>query len=144
MPVRVNADEFYRVWRDRLSASVERVRAQVEKLTVSPTERAAASVQRWIARLQDPDTQERWATNLRAVSLEDWKRAMIEKGVPRIAQGATASQAKVTDFAQKLINYLNTILPEIERMPKLTIEDSINRVTTYIRRMSQFKYLRTR
>lgn len=144
MPVRVNADEFYRVWRDRLSASVERVRAQVEKLTVSPTERAAASVQRWIARLQDPDTQERWQANLRAVSLEDWKRAMIEKGVPRIAQGASAAQAKVTDFASKLINYLNTVLPEIERMPKLTIEDSINRVTTYIRRMAQFKYLRTR
>jgi len=142
MPVRVNADQFYQVWRDRLNNSVDRIRQGVERLTENPLEKAAANADAWIAGLQEAYTSGRWARNVASVTLDQWKQAMLQKGVPRIQQGTAAAEGIMKDFARQLINHLNTVLPEIERMPKVTLEDSINRVTTFIRRMAEFTYIR--
>lgn len=142
MPVRVNADQFYQVWRDRLNNSVDRIRQGVQRLTENPLQKAAARADAWIAGLQEAYQTGRWAKNVASVSLDQWKNAMLNKGVPRIQQGTAAAEDIMKDFAAQLINHLNTILPEIERMPKVTLEDSINRVTTFIRRMSEFTYIR--
>ncbi len=142
MPVRVNADQFYQVWRDRLNNSVDRIRQGVQRLTENPLQKAAARADAWIAGLQEAYQTGRWAKNVASVSLDQWKNAMLNKGVPRIQQGTAAAEDIMKDFAAQLINHLNTILPEIERMPKVTLEDSINRVTTFIRRMAEFTYIR--
>jgi|GEM_PF-823726 len=142
MPVRVNADQFYQLWKSRLDASVDRIRAGVEALTENPCEKAAAAQDKWVAGVQEAANSGRWAASLRSVTLAQWKQAMIEKGVPRIAQGTTAAEPIVKDFATQLIDHLNRILPDIEAMPKITLEDSINRMTTFIRRMAEFHYIR--
>ena len=143
MAVKVNADQFYQLWRDHLNQAVDRIRIGVQNTTENPCEKAAAAADRWLARIQEAYNSGRWQENLRSVSLDQWKRAMLEKGVPRITQGTAGAEPVVKDFARKLIDHLNNVvLPEIERMPKVTLEDSINRVTTFIRLMSQFTYTR--
>jgi len=142
MAVRVNAEQFYTLWKQRLDASVDRIRQGVQSLTENPCEKAAAAQAKWVAGVQEAANTGRWAASLRTITLEQWKNAMINKGVVRIPQGTTAAEAVVKDFAGQLIAYMNRVLPEIEKMPKITLEDSINRVTTFIRQMSNFSYIR--
>lgn len=142
MPVRVNADQFFELWKSRLDASVDRIRAGVQAITENPCEKAAAAQDKWVAGVQEAANSGRWAASLRSVTLQQWKDAMLNKGVPRIAQGTAAAEPIVKDFATQLIDHLNRILPDIEAMPKITLEDSINRMTTFIRRMAEFHYIR--
>jgi hypothetical protein len=81
----------------------------------------------------------KWEAGLRKVTLQDWKKQIIEKGIPRINQGVQGAQGQVADFAGQLLSYQDTIKQEIERMPDMTLEDNINRMTAWVRRMSQFK-----
>ena len=41
-------------------------------------------------------------------------------------------------FAGQLLPYEQDLLGKLEKMPDLTLEDSINRATTWIRNMAKF------
>jgi len=138
-PVRVTAQQYSEKWARRISQSTEDVRNGVNRVSVSPTSQAAESQDKWLAGIQRAASSGKWAGGLRRVSLDDWKRSMIEKGLNRIAPGAEAARAKVTDMANDLLGYENRVLEEIDRMPDLTIEHSIARATTWIRRMAAFQ-----
>ncbi|KKK86481.1 hypothetical protein LCGC14_2762800, partial [marine sediment metagenome] len=76
---------------------------------------------------------------LKRVSLEDWKRAALNKGVGRIAAGADDALGKVEDFAAELLPHIARGQAAISDLPDLTIEDSINRSATFIRHMATFR-----
>jgi hypothetical protein len=73
-------------------------------------------------------------------SLQSYKDAVINKGIPRIAAGATAAKSKVTQFMQQLLPYTAQLSDQISSMPKNGIEDSVARATAAIRGMANFKY----
>jgi hypothetical protein len=81
----------------------------------------------------------RWADRVSAVSLEDWRSKMLNKGVGRIAAGVDAATSKQSEFFGQLFDHQERLSAEISRMPDLTLEDSINRMTTFIRGMSKFR-----
>jgi uncharacterized lipoprotein YddW (UPF0748 family) len=138
MPVRVTPEQYADKHNRRLKAAIEDVRTGVQRVTESPTIKAAAHQDKMLAELTRAVQSGKWAQRLKAVTLEDWRAKMIDKGVPRIASGIDAARPKVVAFATELINYENTVLAEIDRMPELTIEDSIARATQWIRRMAAF------
>ncbi len=139
MPVKLTPQEFREKHARRLKASVEDIRAGVERVTEAPGQKAAAKADKWFAAISSQDTKDKWKRRVAAVSLEEWKGKMIDKGVGRIAQGIDGAAAKVEDFAEKLIAHQNAGLGQIEKMPDLTLEDSISRSTAWIRHMSTFK-----
>jgi hypothetical protein len=122
----------------RLKGAIEDVRAGVNRITVAPTAQAANKQEKMLAELTRAVQSGKWAARLKAVTLEDWRSKMIDKGIPRIAPGIDAATAKVTAFATELIAYENTLLTRVEAMPDLTIEDSVARASTWIREMSKF------
>jgi hypothetical protein len=63
---------------------------------------------------------------------------MINKGIPRVSGGLDASIGKVADFASQLLPAIDSAVAKIKTMPDLTIEDSISRMTTFVREMSKF------
>lgn len=63
---------------------------------------------------------------------------MIQKGVQRVAQGADAAKGKMTSFMAELLPYQDSVKAEIDNLPDLTLEDSANRMTTWMRRMAAF------
>lgn len=138
MPVRITPAEFAEKHARRLKGSIEDIRTGLSRVTVSPTAQAAAKQDKMIAELTRAVTSGKWAARLRSVTLEQWKAAAIEKGLPRIASGIDGATAKQVDFATQLFAYENTVLTRVEAMPDLTIEDSIGRATTWIREMSKF------
>ena len=136
---RVSPAEFADKWKRRISAATQDVRTGVERVTVAPTEKAAAKKDKMLSRLTDAMTNGKWEAGLRRVSLQDWKDAMLNKGLGRIAQGAEAATSKVEAFAGELLPHIDAGRRQLEGMPDITIEDSINRVGTFLRHMHTFR-----
>jgi len=89
--------------------------------------------------IQNAVTSGRWAKRVSSVSVEDWRTAMIQKGIPRIAQGIDAAGPKVEAFFEEFFPYLETVEKEVQAMPDLTLEDNINRMVHAVRRQAEFK-----
>lgn len=136
---KLTPQEFAEKWARRLSAAAPDIQKGVQRVDQSPTEKAASKKDKMLANLTAAVQGGRWEAGLRRVSLNDWKSALINKGIPRITQGVTGAQSDVADFAAQLLSYQDQVKGEIERMPDLTLEDSIQRMTTWVRKMSQFK-----
>ena len=136
---KVNANEFADKWGRRLKGAIEDVKAGVAKVTESPTAKAADKQEKMKQKIIEAIENGSWAKGLKAVSLEDWKNKMINVGANRISSGVDGAGAKVTAFAEKLLSHESGLQAQVKKMPDLTIEDSINRATTWIRGMSKFK-----
>jgi len=136
--IRVTPEEYAEKHARRLKASVEDIRRGLERVTVSPTAKAADSQDKMIARLTESVTSGKWARRLRAVTLEEWKAKTIGKGIGRIAAGIDAAHDKQVTFAGELLPYEATLLATVEKMPDLTLEDSISRMTAWARGMARF------
>jgi len=136
---KVTSDEFVEKWGRKLKASTDDIRRGVEKVTESPTAKAASKSDKWLARVSADETKRRFEAGLKSVSLEDWKSKMINKGVGRVAAGVDGAKDKVRTFADKLLPHIDSALAKIKDMPDLTLDDSINRMTTFIREMSKLK-----
>lgn len=136
---RVTPQEFQEKHARRLKGAIEDVRKGVQAVTSSPTAAAASKQDKMLARLTAKVQDGTWGARLRAVTLESWKEDTLEKGVPRIAGGIDRASAKVVAFASKLLPYEATLQSTIEKMPDVTLEDSIGRMTAWVRGMSKFK-----
>lgn len=136
---RITPEEFQEKHARRLKASLEDIRAGVEKVTEAPGKKAAAKVDKMRARLIAKIDDGTWAKNVAKVSLEDWKTKMSEKGIGRIPDGIDGAKEKVVNFAGQLLPYIDEGLAKVEKLPDLTLEDSINRMTTMVRHMAKFK-----
>lgn len=139
MAVKLNAQQFREKHARRLKAAVDDIREGVQRVQEAPGKKAAAKKDKWIQNLSKQETVDKWARQTASVTLEDWKDKMINKGVGRIAAGIDGAAAKVEDFAEKLIAHENQGLQQLEQMPDLTLEDSIQRASAWIRHMSNFK-----
>jgi len=136
---RLTPEEFQEKHAKRLKAAIDDMRAGVEKVTTAPGEKAAKKVDKMRARLLEKIDDGTWASRVSAVSLEEWKRKMLNKGLPRVSQGIDEAADKVRDFAAQLLPYQDSLRAKVERMPDLTLEDSIARATEWIRGMAKFK-----
>lgn len=139
MAVKLTAAEFREKHARRLKAAVDDIRDGVGRVTEAPGKKAAEKADKWHQNISSEKTKSKWKERVGSVPLEEWKDKMLTKGVGRVAAGIDAAGPKVEAFAEKLIAHQNTGLAEIERMPDLTLEDSVSRATAWIRHMSKFK-----
>lgn len=138
MPVKVTAEELAAKWGTRLKGSIEDMRRGIESVQDAPGAKAAAKADKWQAAISSAETKAKWARRVGAVTVDEWKRSMTEKGLPRVAAGVDNAQPKMQRFAGQLIDHQNRGLTQIERMPDLTLEDSINRMAAWTRHMAKF------
>jgi hypothetical protein len=100
---------------------------------------AAAKQDKMLQNLTASVLSGKWAANVSAVTLQQWKDAMLTKGVQRYGAGVAAAQPKMQAFMGKLLPYLAGIQTQLASMPDLTLQDNINRVIYQITEMSKFK-----
>lgn len=139
MPVRLTPQQFAVKWGNRLKGSLDDIRQGIDRVSEAPGVAAAAKADKWQQRVSSAESKRKWQRRVGAVSLEDWKTAIRDKGLPRIAAGVDASQSKMERFGAQLFAHQNEGLRIIEGMPDLVLEDSINRMTTWCRHMNQFE-----
>ena len=139
MPIKITAEEFAEKQARRLKASTPDIRIGIERVTESPTAKAADKKDKMLANLQAAVNSGKWERGLRKVTLESWKDAALNKGLGRIAAGIDAAHDKVVDFASQLLPYEDRLQGEVNKMTDLTLEDNIARMTTWARGMNKFQ-----
>lgn len=123
----------------RLKASLEDMARGVNAVTEAPGRKAAAKQEKMLANLTASVRSGKWASKVSAVPLDEWKKQMVEKGLPRVSAGIDGAAAKVESFFGQLLPYQDSLKSKLTGMPDLTLEDNISRMTTWIRGMAGFK-----
>ena len=126
-------------WGRRLKGAVEDIRTGVEAVSENPAEKAVAKKSKWIARMTSKEVQDKWEARLKSVTLEDWKKAMVEKGLGRISAGVDEAQGDFEEFMKELLPHIEAGQARIKGMPDVTLEDNIRRMETFIRHMATFR-----
>jgi len=139
---KVTAAQFVEKHNRRTKAALQDMREGVQRVSEAPGVAAAAKADKMRANLIAALDNGKWQRRVAAVSLEDWKTAMIDKGVNRVAAGVDASAAKTRQFAEQLLSHQGGLMTKVEAMPDLTLEDSIARMTEWVRGMSTFEFKR--
>jgi len=136
---KLSATEFQEKHARRLKASTEDIRRGIDRVTENPCEKAASKQDKMLTNLTAAVQSGKWAAGLKRVSLEEWKTKARDVGVNRIAAGIDAAKPKVIAFAEELLPHIDRQKSKIAAMPDVTLDDNINRMTTFIRGMSEFK-----
>lgn len=133
-----NATDVASKWFTNFTGSGESIKAGVNAVTVAPGVKAAAAKALWLARVTQ--SADKWARNVSAVSLEQWKNAMLTTGLQRLQTGATAGQPKVAAFMSQFLPYLDSKSGQIAAMPKDSLEAAIAKSAAQIRVNAAFQY----
>lgn len=137
---RVSAEQATAKWVSRLSGATQQIQDGVNGVTVAPGTKAAAAKELWVQRVMA--AKDKWAQRVASVSLSDWQNAMINVGIPRVAQGAQAKQGKVQSFMSEFLPYLDSGVAKVKAMPKGDLSASIARATAMIQHNAAFKRTR--
>ncbi len=111
----------------------------VQNPKISPTEAAVAVADSWHAIMSDVRTKEKWVQNRKAAGDETWLAGILGKGADRFVPGVEFGIGKYLEFAQEFYPYMAAKVAEIKNMPKVTIEDRINRAAEMIRHNYNFQ-----
>ena len=136
---RVTPEEYAAKHAQRLKAASEDIRRGIERTSRAPGEAAVAQQDKLVSKFQEAVSSGRWASATRAVSLGDWQSAAINKGVPRIAAGIDAAAPKQAQMASRLLAAVDAEAAKARALPSTTLEDNINRMSTFVRGMAKYK-----
>jgi hypothetical protein len=123
-------------WATRLSGATEDIKRGVAAVTEAPGVAAARQKTLWLQKITA--NADKWARRVSAVSLQDWQTAMNDKGIGRIAGGATAAIPKMTAFMQDFLPYVEQGAGLVRSMPKGDVESGVNRAAAMIRHNAKY------
>jgi len=129
MPM-LTAAQVQAKWLQNYQGATTAMQQGAAAVTTAPGQLAAAKAQLWLQRLQA--SQQKWATKVAAVSLQEWQQAYTTLGIPNGQQGAAHKQAKYGAFIQAYLQFLQNQVPAIKAMPKGTLAAGIARATAMI------------
>ena len=133
---KLTASEYAEKWGRRLKNSTQDVRDGIQRVTVAPGIKAAESQDRMLNAITESITSGKWARNVAAVSLQDWQKSALDKGVNRIAAGVDNAMQKQVAMADKLLADVDAVVAEVDRMPNATLDDRLARMVAYARGMN--------
>ena len=136
---KLTATEFQEKHARRLKGAVEDVRKGIDRVTENPCEKAALKQDKMLTNLTASVSSGKWAAGLKRVSLEEWKHKARDIGVNRIAAGIDGAKSKTIAFAEQLLPHIDREQAKIKAMPDVTLDDNINRMTSFVRGMASFK-----
>lgn len=126
-------------WAQRLGQAGQAITQGVQGVTENPAAKAAAASDRYAQGVARAVATGKYQRGLQRVSLEDWRRAMIEKGVPRVATGATAGKPKMAEFMAEWLPYMEEGKRKLDSMPRGDIEQNIARMVAQVQHASNFR-----
>lgn len=126
-------------WSSGMGASTEKMKQGITAVTESPTAKAARRIDAQVAGVQRAAASGKTQAALERVSLEDWKRAALEKGVGRVAGGAMAAKQKFQDFMSQFLPHVEQGKRLLESTPRGDLETNINRAAIMMRHNATFR-----
>ena len=127
-------------WLRNVQGASQSYKEGVQSVTESPTAKAAAAEDRWAQGVQRALSDGSFRDGLGRVSLEDWKRATIEKGSARFTAGAQAGADKYAAFAADFLPFVQGLKRDLDAtMPRGTPEQNEARMLEAVRRLRTFR-----
>lgn len=137
---KLSPTEYAEKWGRRLKGSSEDIRRGISRVTEAPGVAAAKQADLMKAKINEALDSGRWARNVAAVSLEDWKKKATDKGIARIGVGVDAAQTGQVQMAEKLLAAVDATNAEVAQTPRGDLEANITRMTTFARGMHKRKF----
>lgn len=137
MPVRSDPATATSRWVQGMSNATQAATRGVQSVTVSPGQSAAAAADKWLAKVTQ--ARDKFARRVGAVTLGQWQNAMTSYGISRMGTGAQQKQGKFQSFMTEFLPHLKAGVDQVHAMPKMTLEDSINRASAMIRHNAAFQ-----
>lgn len=131
-----SADRVAQKWAQNLTNSVQSIKDGVQSVTTSPMEAAAAQAQQYAAGVQAAINSGKWQAGLRRVSLGQWQQAVLNKGLPRIADGANQAKSKVQNVMQQLLPHIQAGVSALP--PRGSRQQNQQRMLQFSEHMAQF------
>lgn len=103
----------------------------INAVTQAPGAAAARNVQGYVNGVQAAVTSGKWQQNVGAVSLEDWRRAAVEKGAARLGPGVMAAAPKMAAALDRVFPMIDRAQQEISGMDRSTPEARIARSSAF-------------
>jgi len=128
----VPAATLAQTWATNLAAAGPRMQAGAQAVQTAPGQLAAAQKSVWIS--NTTAAQDLWAQKVAAVPLQAWQAAYVNKGIPRVATGAQASQARFATVLGEIINNERTIVASLPA--RGTLDQNIARSAAFARAMA--------
>jgi hypothetical protein len=126
-------------WASGMGSAGEKMKAGVQAVTEAPTARAARRQDAYLQGVQRAVSSGKYADALNRVTLQDWQQSMLNKGINRVAAGATEGKPKFQAFMTEFLPYIAQGLSQLEAMPRGDLETNINRMVTMVRHNAQFR-----
>ena len=134
-------EEIAKKWERNASAASTSMTEGIKRVDVSPTHEAAKHIDKYLQNIQKAVQEGRVKSGLESVSLEDWKKATLEKGVSRYIQsipGATHKMARAMTILKPHIEAGQAI---VAKMPHLTVLDGAEKAKAMVIHMGKAKGL---
>lgn len=103
----------------------------VNSVTTAPGQAAARQVNAYQAGVAQAVSSGKWQNRVQSVSLEDWKRAAVQKGAARLSQGAAAAVDKVRAANERTWPMIEAAQARVAQMPRTTTAERIARSQAY-------------
>ena len=105
-------------WTAGLTGAGQKITDGVNRVNQAPGQKAAAQAQKYINNVTA--SVPKWQRKVAGVTLEQWRSAMITKGVPRVASGAQASQGKFQGALVPLFQFMQSLWQQVDAMDTST------------------------
>lgn len=133
----VTAQQWAANWATKYSQAGQRMTDGANALQTAPGYTAIQNggMQKWIAKCTAAQTK--WETHTGQVTIQQWRDAYIKKGIPNAQNAIATAKPNVMNFAQSAIPIITALQTQVRAMPKVTLQDSLQRVSAWMTGMQQ-------
>ena len=127
-------------WARNTAAAGPSIQAGVQAMQArdNPMEKAAARQSAWLSGCQEAARTNRFAAGCRSVSFEDWRRAVIQKGIPNFQAGVQMGTPKMERFLRQFVPYIQR---GVEALPaRGTLQQNKDRASRMIDHLAAFRF----
>lgn len=126
-----------RNWTAGLTGAGQKIQDGVNRVTQAPGQKAASQAQKYINNVTA--SVPKWQRKVAAVTLEQWRSAMIQKGVPRVASGAQASETKFQNALVPLFQFMSGLWQQVDGMDTSTPAARDAKMLAWVQGMRQYQ-----
>lgn len=138
MPRTLQASDVAAKWANNLMGAKATIEAGVKGVTENPMQKAADNAEKYVQGVMRAKESGKYQRGLNRVTLQDWKSAMLNKGVNRLQNGVQEAKGKMTAFLTQFLPFVANVSAQVQAMPNMTENDRENRMIQNVRLMRGF------
>lgn len=132
-----NVAQSVEKWKRQMSTAGESVKTGVNAMTESPGVKAAAAKDKYVRRVNEAANDGTYEAGQMSYSLQEYKDAVINKGVSNMMTGASKLSARAQRAMQEQFAYANQVSDQVAGMPTGTLEEALAKSAAAIRLMAE-------